>query len=813
MSTLIYDIRFALRLLLRQPLFTTVAVVALALGIGATTSIFSVANALLIRDLPVDDPSSLVSISLVDRENTPYHAVSYPEYRDLRDRTRSLAGLVSFTDASVSFSTGGQPERMLGTIVSGNYFEVLGIEPAVGRFFGAGEDRVAGASPVVVLGYSVWQQRFDGKPSVVGRSVLLNGSRYTVVGVAPKGFNGLILGPAPGFWVPSAMEAQVAPSDLDVWTSRNTRGIQIAGRLGPDARIEQVDAELDELLRRSQRENGQENASNGVNVEPALGVGGRARGDVTMFVGIFLAAALLVLLIACVTVGNMLIARAVGRRREIAVRLAVGAGRSRLVRQLLVESTVLFIAGAGLGLLIAVWSLELLMNIKLPFDIPIEIDLSVDRTVLAATLLVALATGLLFGLAPALRASRPDLVTSLKENAAAVRGGRSLLRSTFVVAQVGLSLVLLVCSGLFLRTLQEATSIDPGFDPANVEALSIDASLNGYDEARAAQLYSDLLERVRSAPGIEHATFVKMLPLSGSSMNVSLYIDGAAPNGDEHDVVDVTMAAESYFATMGVPLRRGRDFTPDDRTGSRLVAVINEAMAERYWPGSDPIGKRISTEGPGGPWIDVVGVVATGRYNSLAEQALPFLYLPVRQHPVFDGFVVVRRNPSVASAIPTVRRELAALDPNMPIAGAAALADYTAFSLLPQRAAAMLSGTFGLVGLVLAAVGIYGLVAYSVSQRTHELGLRSALGASRRHLFLMVVRQGMLPVALGLALGIAGAFALSRLLASFLVGVTPTDPLTFAGVPLLLAAVALLATVIPAQRATRADPMSALRYE
>jgi predicted permease len=628
------------------------------------------------------------------------------------------------------------------------------------------------------------------------------------------------------------MERQFTPGSRGgALDSRNISGTLVFGRLKPGVSLARADADLDVVNARMKREHPETAEGSGIGVEQATGIPARSRGEAIVAVSIFLGVAALVLMIACLNVASMLLARSIARRREIAIRLAVGATRVRIVRQLLVESLMLFLVGASAGLIVALWSIDAATAFLPTMDGEISLDLGLDPTVLVFTLVVALVTGIAFGLAPALRASRPDLVPALKDAAPAARGGRSLMRSAFVTVQVCFSLVLLICSGLFLRSLQHAASLDPGFDATNVHVVPLNAGLHGYDDTTASLFFDDLLGRLRASDGIESASLARMLPLGGSAMIVSTFIEGGTTPPDEAHHLDVTMVAPGYFSTLRIPILRGRDFTASDRIGSTPVVIINEEMAKRFWPGQDPIGKRVSNEGPGGPWMEVIGVARSGRYESIAEDPRPFLYQPLGQMPSTEAFLVVRSTTGGASSMATVRRHIKQIDPDMPVTGGAPLEHYTGLSLSMQRFAAGIAGTFGLLGLVLAAIGIYGLVAYAVAQRTHELGIRAALGATRRDLLAMVLRRGMRPVFVGIGLGLIGLLVIGALMlglrssgheiaeqatdlmSTLLLGFSPVDPVTYVLVTLTLIAVALLATLIPARRATKVDPMTALRYE
>ncbi len=816
METLIQDLRYGARQLLRQPGFTLVAVLTLALGIGANTALFSLLNAMALRPLPVERPQELVALYSSDASGTDFGNSSYPDYMDWRDRNTVFSGLAAHDSVPLNLSVEGHTERIQGEIVTGNYFTLLGVKPVLGRAFLPEEDATPATHFVAVLSYGLWQRRFGADPEAVGKRLILNGQSFTVVGVAPKGFAGIVLGETPQAWVPMMTQAVTRPRrGLDLLTFRGSRWLSVVGRLKADVSLAQADAALDAIARQLQQAYPRSNEGYaGVASFPAseARIWPSARGAILSFVGMLNAVAAIVLLIACANVANLLLAQAATRRREVAVRLAIGAGRGRLLRQLLTETVLLWSLGGAAGILLALWASDFLLSLRPP-SLPLDLDLPLDARVLGFSLGVSLLTGLTFGLIPAFQASRTDLVPALKESSRAVGPRRGRLRSALVVSQVALSLLLLVGAGLFLRSLGNARATAPGFRAEGVLLASVDLRLNQYTDERGQQFYQQLLERLQALPGAESAGLAEIVPLGIGGMRSTLTVDDYQPRADEDMNVDVNIVSRGYFDTMGVPLVLGRDFTGQDRTGAPGVVIVNEAFTRRFWPGEDPLGKRIHDGGPENPALEVVGVVKDGKYRSLRETGRPHYFLPLGQNYSGTMTVHVRTGGRPDALLPLVRREVEALDPNLPLFNVKTLRQHLGIALFPTQVAATLLGVFGGLGLALVAVGLYGVMSYGVSQRTHEIGIRMALGAQPGNIFRLVVGQGMVMAAVGLAAGLAGAWGLTRLVRSFLFGVTPTDPLTFAGVSALLAGVALLACWIPARRATRVDPLVALRYE
>jgi predicted permease len=815
METLVQDLRYAARRLLRSPGFTAVAILSLALGIGANTTIFSFVNALFLQPLPVKDPHEVVAVFTSDYSGPLYGGSSFPDYVDFRTRTDVFAGLAAFTIAPISFSDGSRTDRVFAELVSANYFEVAGVAAGRGRLLRAAEDGQPASAPVLVLSHGLWQRRFGGDPGVIGRQFAVNGQPFTVVGIAPARFKGLMRGMAVDLWVPLTAPAAASPARLK---SRGSRWLFTLGRLKQGVSLEDAQARLSVLaaqLRQSFPDNWTDVRKNTrvITVLPESGARfmPAARGAVLGFFSLLLAVVALVVLMACTNIASMLLARAAARRRETAIRLSLGASRTRLIRQLLTESLLLSLVAGAAGVLLALWATDLLMAFRPPVPFPFELPLTIDARVLGLTLLVSTLTGLAFGLVPALQASRPDMVPALKDEAAAGGAASSWSpRQLLIVAQVALSLVLLVGAGLFVQSLRNAHRIDLGFEPRNLLLVSIDPALVGYKAEARPELYRRILERTRALPGVLSASLSTHVPLGLSGQRRGISIEGYEPDAGEDMEVNTYSVGPGYLATMGIPLARGREFEESDAR----VVVVNEAFVRRYWPRADALGKRISLAGPDSPPSEVVGVARDAKYKMLGEDPLPFFYVPVGQIRSNDSVTLhVRTASDPARLAAAVRRELRAVDASLPVFDVTTMTDHLGIALLPARLAGGLLGGFGFAALLLAAVGIYGVMANSVSRRTREMGVRIALGARAADLLSMVIRQGMRLAAAGLAIGLLLALGATRLLGSLLYGVSASDPLTFTLVPALLCATAFLACYIPAHRAARVDAMIALRNE
>ncbi len=805
------DVRYGLRQLRRNPGFTMVAVLTLALGIGANTAIFSTVNAVMFRPLPVQSPSEIVSFRNA-ADTGMFDAFSYPNYRDVRDRNHVFSDLIAYTFAPVAMSYEGGNERVWCYMVSGNYFPGLGLRAHLGRLITPDDDQLPGAHPVAVLGYDSWQKRFGGRPDVVGKEFVVNGRSYAIIGVGPKGFTGTKVGAAPEIWFPVAMQAAIEPG-INVLEARGDSGFFVLGRMKPGVSHAQVQANLDSLAQSLVLEFPEENKGMRLTLVKS-GLAGFApfRGAMIGLAALLLAVAALVLLLACANLSNMLLARATERREETAIRLAMGASRGRLVRQLLTESTLLALGGGLLGMLPALWPLRFSLQMRPPADFPISLEVHWDYRVLAFGFFITLVTGVLFGLLPALQATKADVAPALKSGQLPGRR-RGWVWGSLIAAQVALSLMLLTGAGLMVRALRQAGTLDLGFDPHNAIELGFDLRMQGYDAARGREIQKQALERIRAVPGVRAAGITDLVPVDLHFSSALIFVEGAP----EERTASTPRAlgariSPGYFEAMGTRLLAGRDFTDGDGFNAEPVAIVNQAFARRFWPGEDAIGKRFSISNPRAPKLKVVGIVQDGKYNSLSSDPRPCAFRALWQSYTGSTGLVVRSNLDPASMIPTLRREIARLDPHMPV-NAAPLADRLSLALLPARVTTTILGSFALLGLTLAAIGIYGVISYAVSRRTRELGIRMALGAHKSDVLRLVIRQGMRPAILGALIGLPATYALTRLMKTFLFGFSATDPLTYSATAALLMVVAILACYLPARRATRVDPLTALRHE
>jgi len=824
MSTFFQDLKFGVRLLAKTPGFTVIAALSLALGIGANTTIFTLVNAVLLNPLPVEDPSQLVSVFTTDERNRgtglDFLQTSPMNFKDLRDKNEVFSGLTGHVGIQLNITGGtGQPEQIFGELVTGNYFSVLGARPQIGRGFHPDEDVTPGEKLVTVLGYGEWQKRYGGDPAIVGRTISLNGAAFTVVGVMPKGFKGTNAIGAPALWVPYMTYPQTTTGfflELATPTSRRGLVFNMTGRLKPGVSVQQAEANLKTIARQLEQEYPNDNKGRSVTLVPLAQatINPGFRENIVKAGGLLMTIVGLVLLIACANVANLLLARAAARQREIAVRLSLGAGRGRLIMQLLTEGTLLAVIGGAAGLLLAYWAQGLLWSFRPPFLAADSIDLQPDMRVLMFTLAVSIVTGVVFGLAPAIQASRPDLVVELKEKTSAPTGSNRLfsLRNVLVSAQVALSLVALVGAGLFLRSLQHAQQISPGFDADHLAVLSFDLGAQGYTEERGRQFQQRVLERAASVPGVQGASVASTVPLFAGGFARTVFLEGQdASDRRAGRLVQISVVGPHYLETTGISLVRGRTLSETDQPNTPIAVVINETMAKRFWPEQDAIGKRFKFFGQDF-FNQVVGIAKDSKYNFIGEEETPFIYQATTQvyQPQLSLFVKAAQPSAVLG---TVRGEVQQLDRNLPLTGVFTLSEIFDQALWAPRMAASLLAVFAGLSLVLSVIGIYGVMAYAVSQRTRELGIRMALGASRGDVLRLVVAQGLRLTLMGVAFGLAASLAVTRLIASLLYSVSPTDVVTFTVVPLMLASAALLASYLPALRATRIDPMVALRYE
>jgi predicted permease len=813
MQKLVQDIRYAFRLLLKRPGFTLAVVLSLGLGIGVNTTIFSLVNAILLRPVPgVKDADGLFELYTSYTNGMRFGAVSYLDYADMRDRNQSLSGLMAQRLTLLNLSEGGDNELVPGAVVSGNYFDVLGVEAAHGRTFLPEEDRTPDTHPVAVISHGLWQRRFGANPALVNQTITVNARKFTVVGIAPEGFSGATVGFAGDVWVPLMMESVAMPG-ADRLKERGTRWLEVVGRVKPGVSLEQAQSSMEPIIKQLAEENPNTNRQTGVNIV-ALGQGSAGiQSTVSPVLKLLMVVVVLVLLIACFNVANLLLARATARRREIGIRLALGASRVRLVRQLLTESLLLALLGGVLGIILAYWTLNLLLAFKPPTSFPLLLDLRLDWRVLTFTAVVSVLTGLIFGLAPAIQTTRAELVPALKDEASAQGYRRSYLRNALVVAQVATSFVLLIGAGLFIRSLQQAQSSSTGFESQNLLIASADVGLGGYDQVKGALFYQQLLERVGALPGVRSTSLAKAVPLEvGSTQQIGVAIEGFETPNRARLAMDYNIVSPGYFRTLGIPLNKGRDFEERDTDTSPGVVIVNEALARRFWPNQEALGKRVSVGNRTDP-LEVIGVAKNSKYYSLQETPRPFIYVPFSQfyRPGMTLHVNSAGDPALLLA--EVRKQVLSLDRGVPLFNVKTMTEHLGVALIVLRAAALLLGVFGLLALALATLGLYAVMAYSVTQRKREIGIRMALGAQRGHVLKLVLRQGMFLTGIGLVIGAVAAFGLTRFVSTLLYGTEATDLWTFAVVSVLLAGVALLASFLPAWRATKVNPMIALRYE
>jgi predicted permease len=815
-ESLFADLRYALRTLSKRPGFTLVAVLSLGLGVGANTTIFSLVDALLLRSLPVADPPSLVRLYTVDARNpaAPVPLVSHLNWKDYRQNTRAFAGILGYDTNPVSVSTGGDAFMVTGQLVSDNFFDLLGVRAALGRTFTREEGTLAGARPVVVVSDHFWRQQLGASRAALGQDITLNRHRYTVVGVAPAAFTGADLGVQIDLWVPMSMNHQISVDPENNWYETR-RGLFIfaLARLRPGVARAAAQAEMTGIARQLEQAYPKDNHGRTVKLLPLAQatLPLEQRDNVQRGSLLLLAVVALVLLIACANVANLLLARSMARQREIAVRLSQGARRGRLVRQLLTESLVLALLGGAVGLLLMLWADRLLVTYLAGLPNPVALDLAIDARVLGFALAVSLATGLVFGLVPALQSTRPQLVTALKTQAGSAlalrRGG--VLREALVIGEVALSLLALIAAGLFLRSLTAAQHIDPGFDTRHLFALSFDIGLYGLDDKPGEQLLRTVREQVAALPGMKSVALAQAAPLQLSVVR-SVFLEGR-DNPDDGVLVQTDAVDPSFFRTVSIPILAGRPLADGDRAGGQPVAVVNQTLAEKFWPRQSAVGQRFHffNEKP----IEVVGVARNAKYTDIAEASQPYVYMPLAQHPVNAVTLLGRSAGSPAAALAAAGRRVRQLAPGMPLVGAGTVTQQLDASLWLPRLVASLLTLFGALALVLAAIGIYGVMSVSVAQRARDIGIRMALGAQRESVLAMILRRGMIQVAIGLALGFAAAFALTRLAAQLLIGISPTDPVAFLATPVLLALVALVSLYVPARRATRVNPIVTLRSE
>jgi predicted permease len=814
MSNLWRDIRFALRSFAKQRGFTAAVAISIALGIAANTTVFTMVNALLFGDLPVRAPDRLVTFS-------DGRTISWPDYVDYRDQTHDVFEGVSAHFPLVPASVGGsrEPERVWGQLVDAGFWTVVGAPLQLGRGFSADEDSASGKSPVVVLADGLWRRRFAADPAIVGREIVLNGAKYTVVGVAAPGFNGIDRGFVGDFWAPLSMAEQLMP-DLhvaDLKTQRRAQWLMFAARLRPGVTRQQAAAAANTIRGRIDREfRTDDHPRPPVQLRKAGGLPGGMQTGVTGAAAFLMVVVGLVLLIACVNVASLLLSRATARQKEIGIRLAIGAGRGRLIRQLLTESVLLSLFGAVIGFLIAAAATRAIAGFQLPLPVPVGFAFHIDPRVVAFTATLAIATGICFGLAPALRATRPGLISALKNETPALASMRRFgVRNMLVLVQVALSLVLLVGAGLFARSLQNAASIDLGMRTDGVLMLAFDPKLNHYAPERTRQFLSQVRDRVSTLPGVTAVSFVDSIPLSLGGTNFGMKTPGAKNSV----TVDIYHAGSGYFSVLGIPMLRGRDFDIHKDNGGTVI--LNEEAARRLFAGRDPLGQQVDTEaGPGekNRLLEVVGIVRNSKSRTLGEEKTPAAYLFLEAKPdqamsFFGISVLVRSAAAPAGLASAVRNQIHALDADLPVFNIETMNEHVNRSLLFPRLGAMLLGIFGIAGAVLATVGLYGVMSFAARSRTREIGIRMALGAEPSTVLRMMMADGLLLTIIGLAVGVSISFAATRFAASLLYGISATDPMTFVAIPVLMLAVAAAAVLIPARRAARVTPLQALRCD
>ena len=817
MENLLRDLRYAFRSLVKRPGFTIVAILTLALGIGINTTVFSLANSVFLRQLPVASPQNLVWI-FSDRDNP----TSYPEYLEYQQQTELFDDVMAYEWVGLNLGSNGQSERVEGTLVSGNYFDVLGVKAELGRTFLPDEDKTPGASPVAVISHSLWQSRFNSDPNVVGKSMVLNGVQFTIVGVAPHDFVGAEEAFPRQAWIPLMMRASVRPGPAGAagaLNNRNMRNLDVMARLKQGVTLRQAQAGMNVVAGRLAQSYPESNR----NFQIALYTAGNGRpafrSTLKPVTRILLGVVGLVLLITCANVANLLLARAARRRKEVAIRLTLGATRTRLIRQLLTESILLAVAGGLAGLILNFWLVNLLTALKPAVPLPVNVEFHTDWRVLTFTLLLSVLAGITFGLVPALQASKHDLVPALKDHSQQLGERRRMfsLRNVLVIGQVALSIVVLIGAGLFLRSLNHARAINPGFDAEHILTLSFNTAAQKYDATKAEQFYQQLTNRVQALPGVQSVSLAQSAPLSyfySPAFSSPVFVEGhEPPQGEDPPFVGNNTVGPNFFRTLGVPLISGREFTDRDREGAPRVAIVNETLVRDLFPNTNPIGQRLRVLSRQPSSWEIIGVVKDSKYRSLGEDSMPYIFLPYLQNPQPAMALHVQTSGNPKELAAAVRREVQALDPNLPAFNVMSLADNIDISLLPARFGAVLLGVFGFLALLIASIGIYGVMSYGVSERTHEMGIRMALGARGRDVLRLVISQGMWLALIGVGIGAGVALGVTRLVKSYLYDVSVTDPLTFIGIVLLLTAVALLACYVPARRATKVDPLEALRYE
>ncbi|HTC66396.1 MAG TPA: ABC transporter permease [Candidatus Acidoferrum sp.] len=818
------DLRYGLRMLRKNPGFTAVAVLSLALGIGANTTIFTVVNAILLHALPVRDISRLVEMDTVDTKTLVTQArseklgMSFPNFQDYRRDNTVFTDLAAFMPTEVTWSGGVEPRQLLSELVSANYFEVLGIRPARGRFFMPDEDTKPNGNDVAVLSYALWANKLGSDPGIIGKPLIFDARPYTVIGIAPRGFRGTItFFSSEQVWIPTSMKDQVLGGKIkDFFNDRRFLTVGTIGRLKPGVEMTAAEASLKTMATHLEAEFPKDNGGRSVALSPladaAVGVNDHKR--IALAGAMMMGVVGLVLLIACVNLANLLLAQGARRQKEISLRAALGAGRTRIVRQMLTESMLLSLAGGAVGLGIAYAGRSILWSFRPPFIEQSGIDLSLDSHVLLFTLGVAILTGFIFGLVPAVKASRPDLMETLKSGGRSGTMGwrRDPLRSLLVIGEMALALITLVGAGLFLHSMQNAQKTELGFESKNLLAMNFDLGALQYEEGRAQQFYRAAIEKVKNSPGVASVSIASNAPIGGGLLRTVFPEGRDEASGYRGTLTTVNDIIPGYFETLRIPVLRGRSFNDGDRKETTMVAVASEAMVKQYWPNEDGLGKRFHFFGD--PTLrEIVGVAANSVINEVGEEPQPIVFLPMAQDYVPAVTLQVRTTGNPENVVATARAALQSLDPNLAVTNVFTIEQILAQALWAPRMGGLLLALFGALALVLSAVGVYGVLSYSVNQQTREIGLRMAMGAQRSDVMRLILGQGLRLTVLGLGLGVLVALGLMRVLVSLLFDVRAYDPLTYTAVTLLLTAVALLACYIPARRAMRVDPMVALRYD
>jgi predicted permease len=819
-ETVLQDIRYGVRMLMKNPAVSAVAVLTLALGIGANAAIFSGVSAFVLRPLPVADPHQLVRPIELAEDRGISDEMSYPDFVDYRNQATVFEAMSAEDMLSVALDSETQSDVIWGQAVSGSYFDVVRIKPIMGRTFLPEEDNAVGAHPVVVISHSLWQRRFGSDPNIVGQTLRLSNRGYQVIGVAPESFTGSKFALSMDFWVPMAMVEELRRSK-GLLSDRGSHWMNVLARLKPGVTIEQASAEMQSIAARlNQAYPNDRSSDTGAQVLTEMdGRWGEATTVMKSAGAIAMAIVGLILLIACANVANLMLARAAARRKEIGIRLALGASRVRLIRQLLTESLLLSLLGGGFGLLLAYWVTDLMQGFVPVLQYTIVDDFfSLDSRALVFTLVISLATGLIFGLAPAWHSSNPEVVPILKGDLAAGqrgKGRRFSLRAALVVVQVALSLAVLVCGGLFIKSFRKAQTMDPGFGTKDALIATLDPELVGYDTERSRNFFRQIIERAQSLPGVEAAATARLLPLGDSSnSNGPILKEGETlPRGSAGRTIMTNVVSSGYFRAMQIPVVDGRDFDDRDHANGQRVVVINQQMAEMLWPGESAVGKRILIGTESRDLIEVVGVVKTGKYRNLAEDPKPYFYYPMTQRRPANMSLVVRTSVDPRGLAASIRKEVQNIDRSVPVVSVKTMTEHLTYALWAPNMAASFSLAFGVLAILLSAVGLYSVMAYVVSQRTREVGIRMALGANRADVLRMITAQGMRLAVIGVVIGLLLSLGLARALSSLLIGVSGYDVTTFVIVSAVLVLVAFIACYLPARRATKIDPLVALRYE